>query len=131
MSGTWRALLQDFDKLEGILKEYKNFLKESDSIDMNLPLHAHLAGFDEEGLKIAVHVRTPHPLHALPHTPLSICPLHDFLHPSLHASRTPKAHQIASYSRAAPQGCTTKCSLRYGCEDVATSRSDALDILDS
>lgn len=51
--------MQDFDKLEGILKEYKNFLKESDSIDMNLPLHAHLAGFDEEGLKIAVHVRTP------------------------------------------------------------------------
>ncbi|KAK9909058.1 hypothetical protein WJX75_006607 [Coccomyxa subellipsoidea] len=49
---------QDFDKLEGILKEYKNFLKESDSIDMNLPLHAHLAGFDEEGLKIAVHVHT-------------------------------------------------------------------------
>ncbi|BDA41457.1 probable low conductance mechanosensitive channel YnaI at C-terminar half [Coccomyxa sp. Obi] len=49
---------QDFDKLEGILKDYKTFLEASDSIDMSLPLHAHLAGFDEEGLKIAVHVHS-------------------------------------------------------------------------
>lgn len=51
-------MLQDFDKLESILKEYKQFLQDSDSIDMSLPLHAHLAGFDEEGLKIAVHVES-------------------------------------------------------------------------
>ncbi len=56
------VMWQDFDKLEGILKDYKGFLEASDSIDMSLPLHAHLAGFDEEGLKIAVHVRT-HPAH--------------------------------------------------------------------
>ncbi len=48
--------MQDFDKLEGILKEYREFLEDSDSIDMTLPLHANLAGFEEEGLKIAVHV---------------------------------------------------------------------------
>ena len=53
-----RSSWQDFDKLEGILKDYKEFLKASDSIDMSLPLHAHLAGFDEEGLKIAVLVST-------------------------------------------------------------------------
>ncbi|EIE25208.1 hypothetical protein COCSUDRAFT_61447 [Coccomyxa subellipsoidea C-169] len=49
---------QDFDKLEGILKEYREFLEDSDSIDMTLPLHANLAGFEEEGLKIAVHVHS-------------------------------------------------------------------------
>lgn len=58
-SNDW-PIWQDFDKLEGILKDYKKFLEASDSIDMSLPMHAHLAGFDEEGLKIAVHVST-HP----------------------------------------------------------------------
>ena len=48
--------MQDFDKLESILADYKAFCKGSDSIDHNLPLHVNLAGFDDEGLKIAVHV---------------------------------------------------------------------------
>lgn len=47
---------QDFDKLEGILKDYKRFMSESPHVDASLPNHAHLGGFASDGLHIHVHV---------------------------------------------------------------------------
>ena len=48
--------MQDFDKLESILKDYKRFMSESPHIDNSLPTHVHLAGFASDGLHINVHV---------------------------------------------------------------------------
>lgn len=48
--------MQDFDKLDGILKEYKRFMSESPYIDKTLPSHVHLAGFATDGLQVHVHV---------------------------------------------------------------------------
>ena len=48
--------LQDFDKLEAILKDYKRFMSESPHIDKSLPTHVHLGGFASDGLHINVHV---------------------------------------------------------------------------
>ena len=48
--------MQDFDKLDSILKDYKQFMSQSPGIDKTLPAHVHLSGFVEEGLQIHVHV---------------------------------------------------------------------------
>ena len=50
-------LAQDFDKLDGILKDYKAFMSECPLIDRTLPTHVNLDGFSNDGLKIHVHVR--------------------------------------------------------------------------
>ena len=47
---------QDFDKLEGILKDYKRFMSESPHVDDTLPNHVHLGGFASDGLHVHVHV---------------------------------------------------------------------------
>ena len=47
---------QDFDKLDGILKDYKRFMSECPLIDRTLPTHVNLDGFSNDGLKIHVHV---------------------------------------------------------------------------
>ena len=63
-------LAQDFDKLDGILKDYKRFMSECSLIDRTLPTHVNLDGFSNDGLKIHVHVClgcTP-----LPDGPLSV-----------------------------------------------------------
>lgn len=65
-------LAQDFDKLDGILKDYKRFMSECSLIDRTLPTHVNLDGFSNDGLKIHVHVClgcTP-----LPDGPLSVRP---------------------------------------------------------
>ncbi len=54
-------LMQDFDKLEGILRDYKHFMSQCPNIDKTLPAHVHLSGFVEEGLQIHVHV-SPDPI---------------------------------------------------------------------
>jgi hypothetical protein len=48
--------MQDFDKLDSILKDYKHFMSQCPGIDKTLPAHVHLSGFVEEGLQIHVHV---------------------------------------------------------------------------
>ena len=51
-----RMPAQDFDKLDGILKDYKRFMSECPLIDRTLPTHVNLDGFSNDGLKIHVHV---------------------------------------------------------------------------
>ena len=63
-----RMPAQDFDKLDGILKDYKRFMSECPLIDRTLPTHVNLDGFSNDGLKIHVHVRLsyrPSPVMAL------------------------------------------------------------------
>ena len=81
--------MQDFDKLDGILKDYKHFMSESPYIDKTLPSHVHLAGFAADGLQIHVHVRPINAIHAC--TPISLghtC-LHQFKTPCLRSTGHP------------------------------------------
>lgn len=43
--------------MEDILKEYKGYLRASHLVDLSLPVHVYLNGFEEDGLKISVAVR--------------------------------------------------------------------------
>ena len=55
--------MQDFDKLDGILRDYKHFMSENPDIDRTLPTHVHMSGFADDGLQVHVHVSLP------PHLP--------------------------------------------------------------
>ena len=50
------APAQDFGVVENIVTEYKTFLKTSHMVDLKLPMHVYMSGYDEDGLKLTIAV---------------------------------------------------------------------------